>query len=573
LTTANQQGTRALAETLTEAQGRDSLLAHTLAVAPFASGFSGLRARFSAALVALAALVGITLLIACTNIANLFLTRAAGRARDMGIRISLGATSGRLIQQSLTESLLLALLGGSAGFAMGIWASGVLAREILGTAGALPPVFSPDARVLSFTAGLALLTAILFGLAPAVRAIRMGREAGLTTNQRQAIDRLGMKGMRPLVAGQLALSVVVVCGAVLLGRTLINITRIDPGFDAHTLVTVSFDPDSSGYTRDQMSALNRSLMTAVRAVPGVMSATVSRCGLIANCSSLSGLRIEGAGEGIQLQNNWVGPEYFSTVGVPLVSGREFNERDTGTSPRVAIVSESVARSYFAGQDPIGRRLGFGRLDTEIVGVVRDVRSVTLREPPVPMVYFPIEQPAAFRTSPTNLDIRVARDPEGAISVVRKAIRRVEPGLLVDSVGTMSERLERDVSRERIVAALASAFAVLALFLAALGLYGVLSYAVTARTQEIGVRMALGARASAVARMVAYDAFKVLALGTFAGVLGAWFASRLLATRCCSTSASPIQPRMSLSSACLPLSRCWRPFCPLAGRRVSTQWLR
>jgi predicted permease len=537
LTTANQQGSRALAETLTGSQGRDDLLAHTLVVAPFASGFSGLRARYSDALFALTALVGITLLIACINIANLFLTRAAGRAREMGIRISLGATTGRLIQQGLMESVLLALLGGAVGFGVGIWTSGVLAHQVLGTTGALPPVFSPDARVLSFTTGLALLTAMVFGLAPAVRAIRMGREAGLAINQRQTIGRLGMKGMRPLVAGQLALSVIVASGAVLLGRTLINITRIDPGFDGRALVTISFDADTSGYTRDRISALNRSLVTAVRALPDVTSAAVSRCGLVTNCSSTSGVKIEGSGESVQLQNNWVGPQYFSTTGIALVSGREFDERDTERSARVAIISDSVARRYFAGQDPIGRRLGFDQLDTEIVGVARDVRAVTLHEPPVPMVYFAIEQPAAFRTSPRDLDVRVAQEPENVISMVREAIRRAEPGLLIDSVGTMSDRVTRDVSRERIVATLAGTFAALALFLAALGLYGVLSYTVAARTQEIGVRIALGARASAVATMVAYDALRVLAFGAAAGVLGSWFTSRLLATLLFDVSAS------------------------------------
>jgi predicted permease len=332
-----------------------------------------------------------------------------------------------------------------------------------------------------------------------------------------------------LVAGQIALSVVVICGAVLFGRTLINITRLDAGFDGRALVTVSFDPDTSGYTRDQMPALNRTLLTAVRAIPGVTSAAVSRCGLIANCSASSGFRMEGAGEGIQLQNNWVSAGYFSTVGIPLVVGREFDGRDTGRSSRVAIVSESVVRSYFAGRDPVGRRLGFDQLDTEIVGVVRDVRSVSLREPPAPTVYFPIEQSAAFRTSPTNLDIRFAQDPGAAILTVRDTIRRAEPALLVDSVVTMSERLGRDVSRERIVTSLASAFAALATFLAGLGLYGVLSYTVTARTQEIGVRMAVGARASGVIRMIVSDALKIVGFGTAGGVLGAWFAGRLLTT--------------------------------------------
>jgi len=530
LEAANRHGVLELAQALVDPQDRREMLAHTLAVEPFARGFSGLRARFSDALFALTAMVAIVLLVTCANIANLLLTRAAGRARDMGIRIALGATTRRLIQQCLTESFMLAVLGGVAGMLAGVWASSFLAREVLGSSGELPLVFSPDARVMIFATGLSLLTAILFGVAPALRAIRAGRVANLGTNQRQSIGQATMKGMRPLVAAQLALSVVVVCAAVLLGRTLINFTRLDPGFSAEHLVTASFAPADSGYTPDQMPALGQRLVTAAQTVPGVRSAAVSTCGLMANCSYRSEFRIEGGEKGISLNENWVGPGYFATVGIPLVSGREFDERDVDRSPRVAIITESVARRYSPGQNPIGKRLGFEKLDTEIVGVARDARSLTLREPPALMIYFPVEQPAAaFRTYPGNLDVRVSGDAGQAVIAIGDAIRRAEPALLVDNVGTMSLRLARDVSRERLVAYLATAFALLTLFLGSLGLYGVLSYAVAGRTQEIGVRMALGAQPHEVAGMVVRDALKVVGAGVFVGAVAALGAGRLLRT--------------------------------------------
>jgi predicted permease len=528
LDAANRQGLADLAETFDDARARRDMLAHTLAVEPFGRGFSGLRAQYSDVLLVLGAIVAVVLLVTCANIANLMLARAAGRARDLGIRLSLGASTARLIRQGLTESLMLALAGGAAGLLAGAWASGLLARQVLGTSRSLPAVFSPDARVTLFAAGLSLATALLFGLAPAIRATRVGRAHSLSTTQRQAVGQTSMSGMRPLVAGQLALSVVVVFAAVLLGRTLVNFTRLDPGFEIDHLVTASFDPAASGYARSEMSALGQRIVAAVRRLPGVTSAAVSTCGLVANCSSSSSFRIEGADSRGSIQDNWVGPGYFATVGIHLVGGREFEERDTATSPRVAIISESIARRYFPGASALGRRVGFDKLDTEIVGVVRDARSVTLHAPPVSMVYFPIDQPAEFTTFPGNLDVRVAGSPGQAATALRDLLRRIEPGLLAD-FAPMEARVARDVTRERLVAYLASGFALLALFLASLGLYGVLSYAVARRTQEIGVRMALGARSTEVASLVLRDALGVVMAGVAAGVVAALGAGRLLRT--------------------------------------------
>jgi predicted permease len=531
LKTANQQGLAELAQRFENPKERTGTLAHTLAVEPLSRGFSGLRAQFSDALFALTAMVAVVLLVTCANIANLLLARAVGRAREVGIRISLGATTGRLARQCLAESLALALTGGACGALFGAWASGLLAHEVLGRSN-LPVVFSPDVRVFAFALGLSLVTAVVFGLAPALRAIQVGRVAAIGTTQRQAVGQVTTKGMQSLVVFQLALSVVVVFAAFLLGRTLINFTRIDPGFSSEHLVTASFDPITSGYVSEQYAPLSRRLVAAVRTVPGVVSASASRCGLVAGCSTSSSVRLEGA-EGTASSNmNWVSPGYFLTAGIPRVAGREFDERDDEHGARVAIVNESIARRYFPGRNPIGRRLGAStrglELDIEIVGVVRDAHTQTLHEPPVPMVYFPIDQrPAARNTAITNLDVRVAGDPRQAVAAVREAIRRTEPGLLLSDVSLMSARLERDLSRERVVAFLAFSFGLLALLLASLGLYGVLSYGVAGRTQEIGVRMALGARRSEVMGSVLKGSLRLTFAGIVLGLLAATAVARYL----------------------------------------------
>jgi predicted permease len=527
LQATNQQGLAALVQTFGNPKDRTEMLAHTLVVEPFSRGFSGLRARFSDALFALTAMVGVVLLVTCANIANLLLARAVGRARDLAIRISLGASNGRLVRQCLAESLTLAAAGGAGGALFARWASGFLAHQVLGTSSELPTVFLPDLRVLLFATGLSLATALVFGLAPALRAIQVGRIAA-AANQRRGVSHVAARGMQLLVVGQLALSVVVVFAAILLGRTLINFTRIETGFAGDQLVTASFDPITSGYVSEQYAPLAHRLVEAARTVPGVRSVSASRCGLVAGCSTSSSVHLEGAEAAISSNMNWVSPGYFLTTGIPLVAGREFDERDSEHGARVAIVNESIARRYFPGQNPIGRRMGSPQLDTEIVGVARDAHTQTLHEPPVPMVYFPIDQrPAARNTAITNLDVRVAGDPRQVIADVRTAIRLSDPGLLLIDVGLMSARVERDLSRERVVAYLAFSFGLLTLFLASLGLYGVLSYGVTRRTQEIGVRMALGARRGEVMASVLRQSLRLTIAGIALGLAGAAAVSRSL----------------------------------------------
>jgi predicted permease len=519
----NQRGLEELAGTFQDPATRASMVAHALAVEPLSRGFSGLRARFTDALFVLAAIVALVLLVTCANIASLLLARAAGHARDIRICITLGATTARLVRQSLTESLILALVGCAAGVLLGQWASGVLAHHALASSSQLPRVFAPDARVLAFAIGLGLVTALVFGLVPALRAIDAGRNAAAASNQRQAIGDATAAGMRALVVFQLALSLVVVFAAMLLGRTLVNFMRIDPGFTAHRLVTVSFDPAAGGYPADQMPALARRVVGAARTVPGVTSAAASMCGPLAGCYSSSAFRIDGEEQSVRLSENWVGAGFFDVVGIRLVGGREFDDRDVERGFRVAVVNEAAVRRYFRGQNPIGRKVGYTQPDTEIVGVVRDARTQTLREPAGPTVFFPIGRHIML----TSLDVQVAGDVAQVIAGVRQAIRQAEPGLVPFDVAPMAARLSRDLSRERMVASLAFSFGVLTLFLGALGLYGVLANGVARRTQEIGVRMALGARRGEVLRLVLGQSVRLTALGIGIGLFGSAATARYL----------------------------------------------
>jgi len=528
LEAANHAGVEELAAAITNPKSRAGMAARTLAAEPIPAGFSGLRARFSDALFVLAGMVGLVLIVTCASIANLLLARAASRAQDIRLRVSLGATTGRLVRQCLTESVALALLGGAGGVLLSGWGSSALARLVWASASPLPAVFGRDARVVGFASLVSIGAAIVFGLAPAFRAIAAGRGAAAGAHQRQS-GASTLPGMRGIVVGQLALSVVMVAAAVLLGRTLVGLMRIDPGFKIDRLMTVSFDPTSSGYKLSDTPALARRLVADAQTVPGVASAAASSCGLIANCSSSGGFLVEGAGpDSVSLYRNWVSPGYFATAGIPLVAGREFSERETAQSPHVAIVNETIARRYFPGQNAIGKRLGSSALDMEIVGVARDARTQSLHDPPVPMVYVPIEQkPPDQQPTLTNLDVRVAGAPASIDAALRQAFRQAEPNLLVSDIGVMSRRLERDLTRERGEEQRYGAEAEREIRDDALGLYGVLSFGVTRRTQEIGLRMALGASRGEVLRLVGAQSARLAAGGVVLGLAATWIACRYL----------------------------------------------
>jgi predicted permease len=411
-------------------------------------------------------------------------------------------------------------------------------------------VYAPDVRVLVFTTLVSVVTALLFGLLPAARAARNDAGTLVAASRSSLAAPSVMRGMRPLVAAQLALAVVVVFSAALLGRGLINFARLDPGYDIDHVVSVSFSPAASGYQAAQFPALGARLVEAVGATPAIVSTALSRCGLLADCSYSSSFVLDGnrdRGE-IDLDENHVGPGYFSTTGIPIIAGREFTDRDSDGGALVAIVSQSVADRYFASGDPIGRRIGDNEFTAEIVGVVGDVRPYRLRDAPVPMVYFPIRQ---WASQPRNLTVRVDGDASLAVASVRAALQRAEPGLVLDSVGTMALQAERNVLRERLVTYLAALFGGLALLLGCVGLYGVLSYSVARRTQEFGVRLALGASPRGLTRAVLRDALNVAIAGTVVGLVIALWASRVLRTLLFQV--TTVDPLVAVASAGLLLA--------------------
>jgi predicted permease len=353
--------------------------------------------------------------------------------------------------------------------------------------------------------------------------------------------------MRPLVAAQLALAVVVVFSAALLARSLVNFARVDPGFDSDHLVSVSFNPAGSGYRVEQFPALGSRLVDTVQSTNGFVAAVLSTCGLLDDCTYSSSYRLDddrARGE-IGLNENHVGPGYFSTMGIPIIAGRQFDDRDRDGGALVAVVSQSVATRYFPGRDPIGHRIGDDEFTAEIVGVVDDVRSYSLRDAPVAMVYFPIRQ---WPSAPHNLAVRVSGDVSQAATAVRALLRRAEPGLVLDNVGTMARQIERNVLRERLVTYLAGAFGGLSLLLGCIGLYGVLSYSVARRTQEFGVRLALGARPRDLTRDVFGDAMGVAMAGTAVGLMAALWVSGLL--KALLFEVTTVDPAVALTSAAL-----------------------
>jgi predicted permease len=529
LQAANQVGLQELVAPFDQ-EGRQEMLSHRMAVESFARGFSGLRERYGDALLALAGMVIVVLLLTCANLANLVLARAMARAGETGIRAALGATRWTLVRQCLIESAVIGAAGGITGFLAGRWVSQALAGEVLNTsADALPPVFAGDGRMILLavlTTGTAIL---LFGVFPAWRGTRVDPRVGSGSQARAGLPISRLRSMRPFVIAQLAMSFVLVMAAALFGRTLVSFVRLDLGFDPHGVVEVTLDPMLSGYTAEQMPALSDRILAAVRTTPAATSAAFSFCSLGANCSS--GFRVPPTGataeERVQLHNSWVGPEFFQTLGIKRIRGRVFTDGDTTNSPRVAVISESVARRYFPGANPVGQRLGYQKFDLEIVGVVGEVRGPDLREPPAPVVYMPITQASGFGLPLSTLDVRVAGEADRMVLAIRNAIRRVDPGLFIDRIRSKDERLDRALLRERLVAYLSAAFGALAILLASVGLYGVLSYSVTGRTREIGIRTALGAWPGSLVSMILRDAVRIVVPGVVLGVVAVGFAGRLV----------------------------------------------
>jgi putative ABC transport system permease protein len=481
----------------------------------------------------LAAMVGVVLLVACANVANMLLARAAGRRREIAIRLAIGARRRQLVRQLMLESLVLALAAGALGLLIASWSRGLVAG--LQTP-YLPATmtFALDARVLLFTLGLSVFTALLFGLVPALQASRPEVVTALKGGEMAAGAggrRFTLRGL--LVVAQVALSLVSLIGAALFLLSLRNAQRIDPGFDSAHLLTASFDLDSSGYDEVRGQQLLDRMVERVRALPGVRSAAVAENLVLAGQTTLRRtIAVEGReprpDETLIVQPNAVGLGYLDTMGIPVLRGRDFTPEDRAGGRRVVIVNRTMADRLWPGTDPIGRRFTMKPTDDTfaVVGVAQDVKYNSLGEEPQLAIYLPIAQ--AYASSAT-LHVRATGDPARLAGPVRRTLRELEPSLPLLSVRTLSQVLGALLWAPRAGAVLLALFGALAMVLAIIGIYGVMSYSVTQRHREIGIRLALGARRSNVVLLFLGEGLRMIVAGLVLGLLVAFLSSRLIAS--------------------------------------------
>ncbi len=486
-------------------------------------GRSELRQQFTTPILVLMGMVGLVLLIACANVANLLLARGAARQKEVAIRLAMGATRGTIVRQRLVESFLLAGAGALIGLGVAWW-TGTLLLTMLPDDGAVQTLSAvPDLRVTAFAVVAALLTAILFGLAPALSSTRPALTSTLKDEAGSVVGGTGHAGFRKgLVVAQVGLSVLLLAGAGLFARSLYNLKTLNPGFQADQLLGFSVNPSLNGYPRARSIQVLQQMQEQLERLPDVRSAAASVISLMTDSEWSSTVKVEGykpkEGEDMNPSVNAVGPGYFATIGQTLLSGREFTAKDADGAPRVAIINETMAKYFFGTESPLGRHLAWGRDKTaeiEIVGVARDSKTATLRANVKRFVYTPyMQEPELGQIS---FYLR-ARGSAAAIGPsVRQVAQKVDAGLPIFEMKTMNAVLDESLFLERMVAALSVAFGGLATLLAAIGLYGVMSYTVARRTREIGIRMALGAEPGSVLWLVLKEVALMVGIGVAAGV--------------------------------------------------------
>jgi predicted permease len=478
----------------------------------------------------LGATAGLVLLICCANVAGLMLARATGRLREMGIRLSLGAGRGRIVRQMLTESALLAGTGAAVGVLASVWATDLLARVRVPLPVRIGLDLSPDRRVLAATVAVTLATALLFGLAPALRASRPDVVGAL-----KGAPAAGGRGRRftlrgALVVAQVAMSLLLLVGAALFVRTLQGAARIDPGFRAEKLLLVALAAPPGEARPEERARVAREVQLRARSVPEVVEASWAEAVPLGMQGSRRGMTVQGyqpaEGEDMELPFNVVGPRYFETMGIALLRGRGITDADRAGAPGVVVVNETFARRFWPGRDPLGRQVSVSGPEgpfLTVVGVARDGRYGSLAEEPRPYAYFAaLQEPWG-----TVLHVRTSGDPRRVLPALRREVAAAAPGWTLEDPRTMEEQVGTSLFPQRAAGRVLTLFGALALLLASVGVYGVLAQSVAQRRHEIGVRMALGARAADVLRLVLRQGLAMVAVGVAIGLPAAWAAARLL----------------------------------------------
>ncbi len=474
----------------------------------------------------LGAAAGLVLLLCCANVAGLLLARAAGRGREVGVRLSLGASRHRLIRQLLTESLVLSLLGGAAGLLVAVWVGDLAGgMEDLANAVGASATMQPDARLLGFAALASIATAALFGLVPALRATRRDLATVLRTDATSAESTRSVL-RSALVAAQIAVSVVLLVGAVLLVRTLRSAYGVDPGFDTSSVLLIDAGP-VPGTPRGDPAVVALQVRERLGALPGVQSATWGWAVPLTGFGPRRGADIEGyvpgAGEDMGVRVDHVGPAFFETLRIPILRGRGIEERDREGATGAAVVNEAFVRRYLGNRDPIGTRVSFGDLHFTIVGLAHDARTISLTTPAEPLLYIPTLQ----MPRPPVFYVRTDGDPMRVADAASAAVRESAPGWSVSSVRPLEDQRGVTLGGQRLAGGVLGLFALLALILAAVGLYGVIAFAVGQRAREVGIRIALGARPASVVGLFLRQAGVIVAAGALIGLAGAAAATRAL----------------------------------------------
>jgi predicted permease len=521
-------------------RGRKRFLDNKLSIVPAAQGRSGFREAMTTPLwVLMGTAVGV-LLIACANVANLLLARGAARQREMAVRLALGATRAGLVRQLLIESLVLAAAGGLVGVLLSVIGAPLVLSFFVTAETPQPISTAPDVRILAFTFAAAALTGILFGLAPALRSTKPSLAPTLKEYAGSVLGGGQARIRKALVATQVGLSLLLLIAAGLFIRTLDNLLAVDVGFQTRALISFSLDPSLNGYSPERSKEFARTLLERLNSTPGIAAAGLASMRVLDGNQWSSGMSIAGYTPGPDERTstlcNTISPGYFKAMGIPVLMGRDFTERDYRLDPpkpdtasyRVAIANEQFAKKYFAGRNPIGGRIGFGSnpntpTPIEVVGIVRDSKYTGVRDDIRPGLFFPYLED----DSPGGVTVyaRTTQPPEAVFASARQIVRQLDPNLPIHGTRTLEKQVEQSLSSERLVATMTAIFGALATLLAVVGLYGVMAYTVARRTREIGIRMALGARASAIGWLVIREVLVIASVGIAVALPVAWWLSR------------------------------------------------